>query len=346
MEFGINDHLNFCIMTSSNYLTKALVMYDSLIKECNGEFKFFYFTFDKETYKYLVELNYKNIIPIPLHDLEQFYPELKNTQSTRNNAEYFFTCTPHIVDYALKKFDINHIIYLDADLYFYQSPTLILNELIDNSVLITEHRYFPPNKGVNKSGKYCVQFIPFMKDEIGIKVITWWKEKCIEWCYTRAENGKWADQGYLNDWPELFEKIIVMKNRGGGVAPWNIDAYTLYKDKYKLRAFNEEIKTDIDIIFYHFQGLKIYSNKLITLGIPKRKKNAYEFIYKDYLNKLSEKENELLQIINISRKDFNYQKYPYSFFRALFGEIRRFILPRKNDLIFYYKYLNRYKWLH
>lgn len=345
MGFGINDHLNFCIMTSSNYLTKALVMYDSLIKECKSEFNFFYFTFDIETYKYLKELDYKNIFPIPLKDLEQFYPELKNTQCTRSTAEYFFTCTPHIVDYALKKFDINHIIYLDADLYFYQSPTLILNELRNDSVLITEHRYFP-NDGNNESGKYCVQFIPFMKDKIGNEVISWWKQKCVEWCYTRAENGKWADQGYLNDWPELFKNIVVMQNRGGGVAPWNINAYTFYKEQDKIRAFNEEIKTDIDVIFYHFQGLKIYTNKLISLGISKRKKNAYEFIYKDYLNKLSKKENEIMKKIIISRKDFNYQTYPYSFFRVLFGVIRRCIFPRKNDVIFYYKYLNKYKWLH
>ena len=137
-----------------------------------------------------------------------------------------------------------------------------------------------------------------------------------------------------------------MQNRGGGVAPWNINAYTFYKEQDKIRAFNEEIKTDIDVIFYHFQGLKIYTNKLISLGISKRKKNAYEFIYKDYLNKLSKKENEIMKKIIISRKDFNYQTYPYSFFRVLFGVIRRCIFPRKNDVIFYYKYLNKYKWLH
>jgi len=344
MAFGINDPLNFCIMTSANYITKALVMYDSLIKECNNEFNLFYYTFDELTYDYLTKLNYKNIIIIPLHDLEKFYPELNKIKSTRSSAEYFFTCTPLTIDYILKKYAVKHVIYLDADLYFYQDPMIILNELKNNSVLITEHRYFPP-KDNHPSGKYCVQFMPFFNDDVGNEVVSWWKQKCMEWCYMRIEDGKWADQGYLNNWPEIFRNIVVMKNRGAGIASWNIDAYIFRIEENKLKAFNKEIDNDVDVIFYHFQGVKIYANKLMTLGISKRKKNAYEFIYKDYINKLSEKENELEQKLDISRKEFNYQLYSHTNYRLFLSEIKRCILPKKEELIFFYKYLKRYKWL-
>ena len=346
MAFGTNDKLNFCLMTTANYITKALVMYDSLMKECKNDFNFFYYAFDQLTYDYLKKLNYKNIIPIPLHDLENFYPELVKTKKTRSTAEYFFTCTPHIMDYALKNYDIDHITYVDADLFFYNDPIAILKEVKNDSVLITEHRYFPDNND-SVSGKYCVQFIPIMNDESGNKVIDWYKEKCIEWCYLKAEDGKWADQGYLNHWPEIFDNIVVMENRGGGVARWNSDAYSFVKENDNLKAFNSEINKDVDIIFYHFEGLKIYANKLMTVGLLKNEEALFKSIYYDYIVKLSSKENELIDKLEISRSKFNYQKYQYSFFRVFLSTIRRFFLPKKNktDMIYYYKYLKNYKWL-
>ena len=273
MEFGINKKLVFCIMTTANYLTKALVMYDSLLKECKGGFTLYYFAFDDQTYQYLIKLNFEHIVPISIKSLEACYPELEKTKTNRTVAEYFFTCTPHIVDYVLKKHETNHVTYLDADLYFYNDPNIILNELENNSVLITEHRHFPPVKN-HPSGKYCVQFIPFVNDEYGNKVISWWKQKCIEWCYLREEDGKFGDQGYLNNWPQLFDNIVVMNNRGGGVAQWNFDAYDIYKEKDRIKAFNKEVNKDVDIIFYHFQGLRIFLNNLMILGIFSKDKNV------------------------------------------------------------------------
>ena len=344
MAFGTNDTLNFCLMTTANYLTKALVMYDSLVRECKNDFNLFYFAFDDLTFEYLNKLNYKNITPILLKDLENYYPELLGTKSNRNISEYFFTCTPHIIDYALKNFEIDHVTYLDADLYFYKDPRYILNELKENSVLITEHRYYPeaPN---HTSGKYCVQFIPFKNDTYGNTVLDWYRQKCIEWCYLKAEDGKWADQGYLNDWPERFEKIIVMENRGGGIASWNLEAYIFKRNNGVISAYNKEIKKDVDAIFYHFQGLKIYNNRLMNTGLYKNQKNVYNFIYKDYIYKLGLKENELRKKLNIKRTGFEYPAYDDSFLRLILSIGRRILLPKKSDLTFYFKYTKRYKWL-
>ncbi len=124
-----------------------------------------------------------------------------------------------------------------------------------------------------------------------------------------------------------------MENRGGGVARWNTDAYNFNKEKGKLKAFNKEINKDIDIIFYHFEGLKIYSNKVITVGLLKNEESLFKSIYFDYINKLSEKENELIADLDISRSEFSYQKYPHSNLRLLLSVIRRTILPKKKKTI-------------
>lgn len=344
MEFGINEKLNFCLMTTANYLTKALVLYDSLLKECENGFCLYYFTFDEKTYDYLKKLDYEHIVPIPLHKLENFYPELLGTKSNRSLAEYFFTCTPHIVDYVFKEYNATHVTYLDADLYFYQDPKILIDELQEKSVLITKHNYFPAVKN-HPSGKFCVQFIPIRNDKTGNEVVTWWREKCIEWCYLREEDGKFGDQGYLNEWPQLFDNIVIMKNRGGGVAQWNYNAYEFYKENGKLKAHNSVVEKDVDIIFYHFQALGMFSNKVMTFNVFRTDKNVFKYIYFDYIERISKKEKELIETLKISRKGLDYKPYEQKNIRLLFSLIRRLISPYKRDRILYYKYKNKYTWL-
>jgi hypothetical protein len=74
-----------------------------------------------------------------------------------------------------------------------------------------------------------------------------WREQCLEWCYDRAEDGKFADQGYLNSWPGL-PGVRVLGHLGVDLAPWNFMLYDI------------DVKADpptVDgqpLVFYHFQG--------------------------------------------------------------------------------------------
>ena len=117
----------------------------------------------------------------------------------------------------------------------------------EKSVLITEHRYTKEYDQSRTSGIYCVQFMTFKNDKNGMEALNWWRNACIEWCYSRFENGKFGDQKYLDDWLNRFKGVHSLKNLGGGVAPWNIQQYDLSKKEFEL-------------IFYHFHGFKILEN--------------------------------------------------------------------------------------
>jgi len=122
-----------------------------------------------------------------------------------------------------------------------------------STVLITNHRYTPKYDQSATSGLYCVQFMTFKNDEKGLKVLKWWRNACLDWCYARCEDGKFGDQKYLDNWPNQFEGVHELQNLGGGVAPWNIQQYIVEKD---LKC--KEISTNINfnIIFYHFHNFK------------------------------------------------------------------------------------------
>jgi len=231
-------------------------MYYSLIKHCPDCYLYI-FAFDDKCLKTLLILNLPRVIVISLEKFED--KQLLSVKPTRSKAEYCWTCTPSTILYCLKKFNLESCTYLDADLMFFDSPQILLNELGNDSVLITEHRYHPEHDKTSYSGKYCVQFMTFKNNSMGLKVLTWWRESCLDWCYARFEDGKFGDQKYLDDWLKRFEGIKVLQNHGGGVAPWNVlnyDFFTKNNFLYGRRINNHE---EFKIIFFHFHHTNIYN---------------------------------------------------------------------------------------
>jgi len=237
----------FCTYFDKNFLIRGLALYESLIQNC-PDFKLFVLCFDDETFSLLQKMNLENLELISLSDFED--PELLRVKNTRTNVEYFWTCTPSLSLYVLKKNpQINMVAYLDADMYFYTSPEAIYTEFGQNSIMIIPHNYSPDQKSKEKtSGIYNVGMLIFRNDKNGLDCLNWWRDRCIEWCFDRYEDGKFGDQVYLNDWPNRFEGVYVLKNLGVNVASWNIKNFL--NDAYNW-----------PLLFYHFHGLKIYLSK-------------------------------------------------------------------------------------
>ena len=213
---------NFCTLFDSNYLSRGIACYRSLEKHY-GDFHLYIFAFDEKSYSILKKLEFKKATIISLKEFED--EELLTVKPTRSIAEYCWTSTSSTILYVLKNFNVDNCTYIDSDIFFYSSPKEIFDEMGDKSILLTEHRYSPRYNKELKAGKYCVQFVTFKNDERGLKALNWWRDRCIEWCYNRFEDGKFGDQLYLDDWTERFEGVHVMQNLGGGLAAWNIQQY-------------------------------------------------------------------------------------------------------------------------
>jgi len=277
--------INFCTLFDSHYLLRGLAMYKSLCKHLD-DFHLYFFAFDSKCYQTLKELNLDKATIISLEEFED--PQLLAIKPTRSRAEYCWTCTPSTIRYSLDKYNLDCCTYLDADIYFFASPKILVNELGEDSVMITEHRYSPRYKKLVKFGKYCVQFMTFRNTPQGNEVLNWWRDSCLQWCYARYEDGKFGDQKYLDDWPERFECVHVLQHLGGGVAPWNVQQYDIFRKDSKLLGKVRGAENLFEIIFYHFHHLKFYDNGELDLSGYRLSENVKELIYRPYIKHLEE----------------------------------------------------------
>lgn len=284
---------NFCTLFDSNYLTRGLALYNSLLNNC-ADFHLYIFTFDDKCYDLLKKLKIEKATIISLREFED--EELLRVKSSRTSAEYCWTSTSSTILYVLEKYKVESCTYLDADIYFYSSPKAIFDELGDKSILITEHRYSPQYNKEVKSGKYCVQFITFKNNDNGLKALKWWRDRCIEWCYARYEDGKFGDQLYLDDWPNRFEGVHVLSHLGGGIASWNVQQYGFLIENNKLIGVENKTGKKFDVIFYHFHYLRFFTNRKVELGRRILTQNVINNFYKPYIDELDRLKKKIQSI--------------------------------------------------
>ena len=286
---------NFCTLFDRNYLYKGLALYYSLLEHCD-KFNLWIVCFDEISYSVLKEMNLKNVNLISLNEFED--DELLDIKDTRSPAEYCWTCTPSVPLYILnKEKSLDHIAYLDADLFFFDDPAPIFKELGDGSILMTEHQYAKNAKRYTKKyGRYNVQFLIFRNDPSGLECLKWWRDRCIEWCYATPADGKFGDQKYLDDWHERFKGVVVLRHKGG-VAPWNIYNHQISKTNNKIYV------GDDPLIFYHFHTFKILSSTKFNLvdgyGLTR---NHIDLIYMSYIRAIK----HMINIVHNTDPSFNY----------------------------------------
>jgi hypothetical protein len=245
---------HFCTLFDRNYVFKALVLHRSLERHCPS-FHLTTFCFDGEAKRVVDALELPNVSTVALEELEAFDAELLSVKPDRSQVEYMWTSTPSLPLYELgTRPELDEVTYLDADLMFFSDPEPLFEELGDDSVLITPHRFSPELAHHAINGIYNVQFLTFRRDERGLEALNWWHDRCIEWCYYRFEDGKLGDQKYLDDWPERFAGVHVSRHKGCGLAPWNITQFDVHETA-------EGIYVDEDpLIFFHYHRVRLLSD--------------------------------------------------------------------------------------
>jgi hypothetical protein len=270
-------HYDFCTLFDRNYLFKGLALHESLQRHVQ-DFTLWVLCMDDVVHEVLAKMALPKIELISLAQFED--DELLRAKETRTQTEYCWTCTPSLPLYVLDHAPgIEAVTYLDADLFFFGDPAGAYAEMDGNSVGIVGHRFSAEQEHQTQgSGIYNVSFMIFKADEHARECLEWWRARCNEWCYQRVEDGKFGDQKYLDDWPTRFARVVVLKEVGIGVAPWNLGS-----DRISRRG-GQVLVDGQPLIYYHFHSFSIVGggNQFRLAVYPVGRREA-RLLYKPYI---------------------------------------------------------------
>jgi len=256
---------------------------------------------DNETHRLLSKLNLPNVRLLTLADIED--EQLKIAKRNRSARKYCFTLSPCLPLFILKNNDMESITYLDADLYFFSSPSVVFEEMGNNSIMIIPHHLGEARKDKEKEvGKYNVGMLIFKKDENGLACLSWWREQCLLYCDDELKPGHYDDQKFLDYFEEKFKGVYVLQNRGANLAPWNIERDKIRKKDGAVFVGGGKL------VFFHFSGFNLYPKSCMlpygpyTFHEYTRASLLKDLIYKPYAESLY---RNLLKV-RILEPNFNF----------------------------------------
>ena len=251
----------FCTYFDQNYASRGLALYRSLERHCPS-FRLWVLCMDSRCYDILSQLHLKHMCLVRLEDFEKDDEGLLAAKQNRRRIEYYFTCTPSLPLFILSHWpDVDLVTYLDADLFFFGDPAPLYKESAGHSIAIMPHRFPTRFRYLEDLGIYNVGWLSFRRDRDGLGCLHRWRDQCLEWCHDRTENGRYADQKYLDDWPSRFQNVVVLQHKGANLAPWNLANYAIGVDHDAVSVDGEPL------IFYHFQGFRQLAKVLFDTGL-------------------------------------------------------------------------------
>ncbi len=296
----MSQRLNFCTLFDSNYLTRGIVLYDSLATNC-ADFHLYVLAFDSLCAHVLAALSLPNMTVVHLAEFED--ERMLRIKNDRTTTEYCWTCASHFTRYCIVHYSLDICTYVDADMKFYNDPSVIFEEDQGASIFITPHRYTHKYDISKLSGIFCVQFVSFKNDKLGMTALDWWCDACEEWCYNRHEDGKFGDQKYLDDWPTRFEGVHVVQHLGAGLAVWNIQQYNCESEGDEIICQELTTMRKFEPIFYHYHYLKFYTDHTVELGRKEISSAFLNVFYSPYIKDLLKMNARVSEVYE--RRDYN-----------------------------------------
>lgn len=140
----------------------------------------------------------------------------------------------------------NQVIYVDNDIFFFNTPQFLFDELTKSNILLTPH-FYPSSPKENQTwleanfriGLYNAGFIGINKN--AKTALEWWRDCCLYELKKSYWRGLFDDQKFLDLLPILFDNVKIIKHRGCNLAGWN--------DYIELG--------DNEVIFIHFNNYTI-----------------------------------------------------------------------------------------
>lgn len=281
-----NKHV-FCTLFNHLYIDKGLVLYRSL-RKVTTTIPLYVLCMDDLCYEILVKLNYPSLIPIKLSVFEN--DDLLAVKNNRSLGEYCWTCSSSLIKYILENNEIETCTYVDADMYFYYDPIVLINEMQAKSasVLVTGHRYNKAQRYLaDIAGEFCVEFNTFSKTKDSMTLLDKWIKQCLDSVERKNDGIHYGDQKYLDPWVKENSFVIETKHIGAGVASWNLNRYKLVEEReYSLMLKHEGVVAPL--VFYHFENVQYLTDNEVYPNLKYALFYDEKLVRRLYVNYLQE----------------------------------------------------------
>lgn len=300
---------------SKNYLGLAQTLEKSLIQH-NSELDFFIFIADEYSNDDIINLPAnvflaKNVLPFS----EEEWKELSFKYTL---VEFCTAIKPFCFTYIFESLNRSKIIFLDPDVFVFNSLNSVFKNLETYCIILTPHiltiedNYsgdFWENIFLSV-GTFNLGFIALKRSKSSDKMLSWWRHKLKNECYVDEFNHTATDQKWIIFLPMFFnaETLHISHDLGLNVATWNFyEREILEKDNtlyVKNRILNDGNITPL--IFVHFSN---YNYLELKSGIVR-----HYSLRNDYIDLKIVFDKFIIALQKSDIEKYISLKYSYNFF--------------------------------
>jgi glycosyltransferase involved in cell wall biosynthesis len=212
---------------------------------------------------------------------------------------------PFFIEYLFDHADLDHLIYLDPDIFCYRPLAPLLDALEGRMIALTPHlleplddQYRPNELDILRVGVYNLGCIGLARSPDLRTFLRWWQRRLERDCVIDLSSGLFVDQGWMDLAPSLFDGVVIVRDPGCNVAYWNLAQrhVTASADGWRVNGQ--------PLTFYHFSGLAIEDIEQISIH-----QNRYTLAQLPDLRPLLQHYHSRLQ----AHGHATARRWPYSF---------------------------------
>lgn len=267
----------YCTVLNAAFIPRAVTLQNSISVHCPNAV-FVYYCVDDASAQQLHSLGLEKarIIAPAAYETEH----LRALKATIKTNEYCWTSKPVALKHALDADGtLDWAVWVDADMYVFGDLDGALADAGDANVALTPHNFSLPEFKQHEPmvGRFNAGFAAFRNSKGGRAALDWWLARCLEGCPAVPIDGKYADQKYLDEIPNLFAPVAAL-HVGVNAAPWNIFGKTIESRAGGIYVSGQPL------LLYHFQGLRVVRRWMFDLYAALRALPApvQRLIYRPY----------------------------------------------------------------
>jgi hypothetical protein len=271
-------------IVAKNYIGLAQVLEQSVKKHHTAD----YFIIVADEFESITPF----VEPLPSNvligrDVLGINPALWNELSFKYNlVEFCTSIKPAAFQYFFNTKKYEKVVFVDPDVYFFNSIDFVFEQLSNYSIILTPHilqmqKDFTgdyPDYLFLSNGTFNLGFLALSNTPQANRFLDWWHNRLSQYCFFDNDKGMATDQKWINMLPSFFSNkdLLISFHKGMNVAPWNFHErqITLQENGLYVTERNTELKEE-PLIFVHFSGYNYRS--LLDHAISHKNEAASEF---------------------------------------------------------------------